>query len=328
MAVQRSKDCIATNVPLQRTTEPKKWYKHEYEALDNLVSTTHELPDVPCVYHSKTETYTGGTLRIGVVHYKSPLSYVFAGTFDDREVVIKAGFAVRFKNRPYDTSPRVRMDGILHAQISKNVGSEDGIPRFHGYWHVGSYAFYVVERIEQDLYTRIRSTTPDLETVKDWGGQLLGILKCLHIKGEHIHMDIKPSNVVIDSSGKLYLIDLEVARTTRLLVMYGHHNTSSWESEIGSGTKRYKSIQAHHPRLALPGYYSDIQSLVIMLEEILCEGVLPWDDMEEEETYQCKLTWVPKHELTRRLWEYTCSMCARDIPEYDLLIEYMSLYEP
>lgn len=327
MAVRRSKECISLGLPLQRTKSPEKWYPHEYKTLDELVDTTHFLPDTKCIWKSQGRMYEGGVLTIIHILYKTPLVYIYLGTFENKgvahEVVIKGSFLVHLKNRHFDWAPRIRFDGLAHSDLSYTLTREEGLPHLFGWWAVGSFAFYVVEKIEQDLYHHILSSPPSLEEVKGWGRQLISILKSLHLTGEHLHMDIKSTNIVIDSSGRLFLIDYECSSSTRLLFLYGSKTGSFFEPEIGNGTKRYKSTQAHHPRVSLPGYHSDIQSLIFVLEEILSEGVLPWDDMDDEETYQAKLLFTPQHPITLRLWEYIRPLRACDKLDYDLLIEYL-----
>ncbi len=84
----------------------------------------------------------------------------------------------------------------------------------------------VMERIQGDTLQEYLNTkgTIDQVTAIDWMTQLLGILDYVH-RQELFHRDIKPTNIMRRSNGKLVLIDFGTARHVTQTIVNGGNNT-------------------------------------------------------------------------------------------------------
>lgn len=91
------------------------------------------------------------------------------------------------------------------------------IPRVLGYFSTAKYAYLVQEfilgtNLEQALQ-RHSGFLPE-KTVLDWASQICSALHYLHTHPLHttIFRDLKPNNVMVNRSGKIYLVDFGLAR--------------------------------------------------------------------------------------------------------------------
>jgi serine/threonine protein kinase len=89
------------------------------------------------------------------------------------------------------------------------------------------------------------STLPEREQIVNWGCELAAMLDAIHGKG-FIYGDLKPSNVMVTSSGQLRLLDFELARE--------RDGAGSQSAHFyGRGTQGYMSpqqIEGHAPEVA------------------------------------------------------------------------------
>ena len=88
------------------------------------------------------------------------------------------------------------------------------IPKILDIYTENDSLMLVMERIEgENLKHYIyQKGVADEETVVRWGLELANILSFLHKKNPPIlHLDLKPSNVILHASGKLYLVDFGIA---------------------------------------------------------------------------------------------------------------------
>jgi eukaryotic-like serine/threonine-protein kinase len=88
------------------------------------------------------------------------------------------------------------------------------IPEYLDYFQVESEIdrqFYIVQSLAEgrSLFAAIESGwQPTIEEVKDIASQILKILQYLHaLTPPVIHRDLKPQNIIISESGKIYLVD-------------------------------------------------------------------------------------------------------------------------
>lgn len=105
--------------------------------------------------------------------------------------------------------------------------------------------------------------------------ELLDILEQLaravgyaHAKGV-IHRDLKPGNVLIDRSGRVFLTDFGIARADEFKTQLTHSGTIF-------GTPQYMSPEQATGRIHEIDARSDVYSLGVIMYEILC-GRLPFD---------------------------------------------------
>lgn len=87
-----------------------------------------------------------------------------------------------------------------------------GLPHLEDYFTIDSCCYIVEQYIEgQTLEQVVQGGPQDEKEVVRWGIELCAILEALH-KNDIIFRDLKPSNIIIDPSGKLKIIDFDIAR--------------------------------------------------------------------------------------------------------------------
>lgn len=105
------------------------------------------------------------------------------------------------------------LEGIREARLLESL-CHPGIPKYFGQRSAEGYLDLFMEYIPGITvkeYIRIHDKIPERRTVV-WGIQLLDILDYLHQRTPPvIHCDIKPSNLMITKSGRLFLIDYGTA---------------------------------------------------------------------------------------------------------------------
>lgn len=87
-----------------------------------------------------------------------------------------------------------------------------GLPHLEDYFTIDSCCYIVEQYIEgQTLEQVVQGGPQDEKEVVRWGIEICAILEALH-KNDIIFRDLKPSNIIIDPSGKLKIIDFDIAR--------------------------------------------------------------------------------------------------------------------
>ncbi len=102
---------------------------------------------------------------------------------------------------------------------------------------------------------------------------LIEICSCLenvHRKGI-IHCDLKPSNIMIDKNGKIYIIDFA--------------NANSVDEKVLFGTKRYCSLEQLSHKNVVP--FFDIYSIGVIMYELLSRH-LAFKDLKDNELIKAK----------------------------------------
>lgn len=139
----------------------------------------------------------------------------------------------------------------------------------------GSY-FLVMAYVEGQTLAELlaaRGASFPLERVLEWGKQLCGVLTFLHTQAQPIlFRDLKPSNIMLDSSGRIRLIDFGIARA----VSEGRGTATFLQ---GVGSAGYAPLEQYHgaggtdPR-------SDLYSLGATFYHLLT-GVVPVSPVEQ-----------------------------------------------
>lgn len=105
------------------------------------------------------------------------------------------------------------------------------LPRIVDYFNEKTKIYIIIDYIEgETLKERVRREGPQKEeTVIEWALQLCDVIDYLHSKNI-IYRDLKPSNIMINTYGKLKLIDFGTAR------IYKENNS---EDTVYFGTRGY-----------------------------------------------------------------------------------------
>ncbi len=179
--------------------------------------------------------------------------------FDNRPVAIKemsrAGLSptlVTEAEEAFEREARL-LAGLLHPNL----------PRIYDHFAEDERSYLIMDFIKGQTieeYLAKSGTSPlALEQVLDWGEQLCDVLSYLHNhQPPIIFRDLKPSNVMIDESGHIFLIDFGIARIFKPGQL---HDTVALGSPGYAAPEQYGKSQST-PR-------SDIYSLGALLHCLL-----------------------------------------------------------
>lgn len=142
------------------------------------------------------------------------------------------------------------------------------LPRIYDHFTDGERSYLVMDFIEgqtlEDFTEKAHGKPQELDRVLPWGTQLCDVLSYLHTRQPPIiFRDLKPSNVMIDGRGHIYLIDFGIAR---IFKPGQSHDTVALGSPGFAAPEQYGKSQST-PR-------SDIYSLGALLHCLLT-GVDP-----------------------------------------------------
>jgi len=137
--------------------------------------------------------------------------------------------------------------------------SHPSIPKIFDFFDLNERAYLVMEYINGSDLEALLTKTKDLPTEKiiDWAIELCDVLDFLHNQKPDpiVFRDLKPSNVMVDSLGKVRLIDFGIAKT----FVTGVKNTSI-------GTEGYSAPEQYKGDMTPQ---SDIYSLGATLHQLL-----------------------------------------------------------
>lgn len=216
-------------------------------------------------------------------------------TMMDTRVAIKEFFPKMFCNRDENTSHvTVATQGNreLVDKLRKKFNEEakavfqmkhDNIVRVLDIFEENGTAYYVMEYIDgmslNDI-TKERGALPEAEAV-GYIRQVADALKYVHSLNR-LHLDIKPSNIMVDKNGKAILIDFGASK---------HYDDESGENTstlMGVNTKGYAPIEQSTQSFTSFSPATDIYALGATLYKLLT-GIVPSDAnllLAEEETLQ------------------------------------------
>ncbi len=117
------------------------------------------------------------------------------------------------------TDPNLRKSMLRTFQREANILaslSHPAIPKIFDFFDISDRAYLVMEYINGRDLEVILTQTKDLpvDKVVDWAAELCDVLDYLHSQKPDpiVFRDMKPSNVMIDSLGKVRLIDFGIAK--------------------------------------------------------------------------------------------------------------------
>lgn len=115
----------------------------------------------------------------------------------------------------------------------------------------------------------------DVPRAPDVMDELLGIylkvcdaIAFAHSRGV-VHRDLKPENIMVDTFGRVYVMDWGLARVVDEKQAHGIHVTSRREGDDGSGTVSYMAPEQATPSAGAIGPWTDVYALGAILYEVL-----------------------------------------------------------
>lgn len=117
--------------------------------------------------------------------------------------------------------PDPRMRALAQQSFAREAAllatlSHPAIPKIYDYFVEGERSYLVMEYIPgQDLETLLRRTEGMLpvEEVVNWAVQICDVLHYLHSQQPPIiFRDLKPSNIMVDPQGRVFLVDFGIAK--------------------------------------------------------------------------------------------------------------------
>ncbi len=167
--------------------------------------------------------------------------------------------ALKMIRSAYSSNPRFIQRLKEETLLSRSISHENVI-RIHDIGDVDDIKFISMDYIKgHDLKELIHTSgTLSIQTVVSITRQICEGLKAAHQK-HIIHLDLKPRNIMIDSEGKVYIMDFGVARSLEA--------QGSVQEKILIGTPAY--ISPEQAKREEVDRRSDIYSLGIILFEML-----------------------------------------------------------
>lgn len=160
----------------------------------------------------------------------------------------------------------------------------DHIIRVHDLFEENGTAYYVMDFIDgEDLSKRMKRTGKPLteKEVMTILPQVLDALKCVHDTGLW-HLDLKPSNIMIDGTGLVRLIDFGASK--QLNVQTG----GAYATSNVASTDRYAPLEQVEKSYDKMGAWTDIYSLGATLYSLLTNCPPPSSSDINDDTTQDK----------------------------------------
>ena len=164
---------------------------------------------------------------------------------------------------PFTVAERFKREAQLLGSLS-----HIGLPHYIDSFHYKSEAAIVMEYIDGVAFNKALMAGFSARQALELGLMLCEVVAFLHNQDTPIiHADIKPSNVMIDKTGRLVLIDLGLARA--------YQSTTAYDEP--SGTAHYAPPEQWRGEPLSP--CSDVFSLGVTLRE-LYQGLDCWKALE------------------------------------------------
>ena len=215
-----------------------------------------------------------------------------------------------------------------YKYLRETSGNQISIPatpitvKHHYNSNCDGWCYLAIQRLHVSLDEAL-----DVDII-DTGMQLIHSLKIMHDIG-FVYRDLKPQNIMFDTFGKVFLVDMGGA--TKFVLSNGTRNKNPASP---CGTPRYMSVNVHQGVFA--SGRDDLESLCYVCLKCICGG-LPWDYAKSEsEILEMKINSTPK-KLTDEIvdihdrkvikfWlEYVRSLQHDDVIDYKMLTRTSSI---
>ncbi|KAG1893703.1 kinase-like protein [Suillus fuscotomentosus] len=259
------------------------------------------------------------------------------GQFRLEDILGSGSYAVvyRAKNFLDDDTVAIKLEPVTvnssslehKHQILKQLEGGVGIP--HAIWFGRESMYYALALdllgpLLHELFVACNHKF-SLQTVLNLGDQLLSRLEYIHLH-DYVHGDMKPQNVLMDSSRQTaHIIDFGIAKRYRNTATKSH--IPFRRGQHLTGTPAFASINNH---LGLePGRRDDLELLAYMLIYFL-RGSLPWLHGDQE---RLSSSWILERKVDTTIADlcdgiptafanilvYSRSLLFSEDPDYDHL---------
>jgi tetratricopeptide (TPR) repeat protein/predicted Ser/Thr protein kinase len=159
------------------------------------------------------------------------------------------------------------IEGFKRETLTARAISHENVIRIHDIGEADNIKYISMDYIKgQNLRELIRASgSLTVETTVNMACEMCEALKAAHRKGI-VHYDLKPSNIMVDSSGRVYIMDFGLAKSIQALLLD--------KSRAVAGTPQYMSPE--QARSEKTDHRSDIYSLGVIMFEMLT-GRLPFE---------------------------------------------------
>ncbi len=184
------------------------------------------------------QNHTAHNTEIALSHTAPlPRNTVLQGRYDIEQVLGIGGMSTVYRARDLrfstvarycaikempDTSPDMKTGQIRLANFEREASllatlSHPGIPKIYDFFSVQGRVYLVLEFIDgKDLEAQLEARGGPVmeENVVDWAIQICDVMEYLHGHQPQpiIFRDLKPSNIIVDATGKVTLIDFGIAK--------------------------------------------------------------------------------------------------------------------
>jgi len=176
-----------------------------------------------------------------------------------RALDIELNREVALKFLPRETATTPSSDNIKEARATATI-NHPGVISVYDVGEYRGYPYLVLEYVVgESLDVILKQGSLPVDEVLDIAIQLAGVLEAVHAAAL-IHCDLKPANVIIESSGRVRLIDLGIC-------------APSFENPPQLQSRRAGTVAYMPPEQLMekpPSVAGDIYSLGVIVFEMLC----------------------------------------------------------
>ena len=191
------------------------------------------------------------------------------------------GSEVAVKRVLTSSGEKMAMNERKFVNLAESINSRHLVRCRHSE-EIGEFYYFVLDLFEETLKNYVENQSQTKESLEDNGPviikELLTGLQALHCSEPKIlHMDLKPSNILVDIEGHMHLTDFGISR-----ILPEEESTVSTET---TGTKGWRAVETlpeqdkcrvkHRRR-------SDIQVMGMICFYILTKGKHPFGTTSEE----------------------------------------------
>lgn len=197
---------------------------------------------------------------------------------DDNKFIYKTGFANSTKENNFGGAS-LFLERTIYLRLNK-IQPAQGIPKMHSFG-LFTYEGDKYRYIKLPRYEMLDKKNLNSLKIKNIIPEILDILKKIHNLG-YVHCDIKPENLMLDSSNNIVLIDYDCSTK---------HNLTKNKNNICIGTEEFMSRDIYE---GIVSYKVDIESLFYVVIKMLLNE-LSWENKKTKNCFKDKVKFFSKN---------------------------------